>query len=350
MDFELKSRAEGGGPLRVLIVRVGAMGDVLHGLPALAGLRLAYPDCFVGWAVEPRWRSLLAGGMVDQVHEVPTREWKQRPFSMRTAREVVSLRRALRAERYDVCVDLQGSIRSAVIGRMAGARRLVGPAEPWESQARWLYGERVAVRSTSVIAQACELLGAGVGERLSPGQVVLPMDSAAEEWFARRFPELREFCLIAPGAGWGAKQWPVERFRELAVRLKAAGYRVLVSASSAGDERAAAIGAEVVVSNLRELVALTRRAALVVGGDTGPVHLAAALGVPVVALFGPTDPSRTGPQFPGARTRVLRHAASKTDHRRHRETEAGLQAISVEEVAQAGFALLRGENEEIGNG
>lgn len=244
------------------------MGDVLHGLPALAGLRSKRPGCFVGWAIEPRWKGLLAG--VDHIHEVRTRSWKQRPFSIQTVREIVALRREMRAERYDVCVDLQGSIRSSVIGWMSGARLRVGPAEPREWPARWLYGERVEPHAVNVIAQACELLGAGLRTRLAPARVELPVDAAAEDWFSARFGACRGFVLLVTGAGWGAKQWPVESFRTLAAELRAAGRRVLVSATSAGDERAVAIGAEAVICNLAELVALTRRAALVIGGDTGP--------------------------------------------------------------------------------
>ncbi len=166
MGFEEQSR------LRVLIVRVGAMGDVLHGLPAVAALREAVPDCFIGWAIEPRWRALLRTGsakvrgaqmpIVDRVHEVQTQAWKKEPFAPATVKDVAKLRREMRGQRYDVCVDLQGSIRSAVIGKMAGARRFVGPRNPREGLARTLYGERVRLTETHVIAQACELLGAAL--------------------------------------------------------------------------------------------------------------------------------------------------------------------------------------------
>jgi len=347
-------------PLRVLIVRVGAMGDVLHALPAVAALRERMPGCFIGWAVEPRWSALLAvpeaTGIVDRVHSVATREWKKRPLSPGTLRSIAALRRELRAEQYDVCVDLQGLIRSAVIGRMAGAARYVGSQTPRERLARVLYGERVEVRAPHVIEKACELVSAGIGEALVPVRPALPVDTAAEIWCDRRLAELGVgdcgFVLLSPAAGWGAKTWPVERWQLLARQLAAEGYAVLVNAGGPADlavtEAAAGDGpAKLVECGVAELIALTRRAKLVVGGDTGPVHLAASLGVPVVALFGPTDPRRNGPYFPGARVRVLRHASSRLDHGRRAEREAGLSQITEEEVFDAAIDLLREGN---GNG
>ncbi len=333
------------------------MGDVLHGLPAVTALRRALPECFVGWAIEPRWSALLAAAdapargaempVVDRVHAVRTREWKRKPFSAETLRKIAELRRELRAERYDVCVDLQGSIRSGVIGWMAGARRYVGASEPREGPAAALYGERVEVRSRHVIAGACELAGAAVELRLNAAAVELPRDPEAERWCELLLSEGsadKDFVLLCPGAGWGAKQWPAARYAELARRLDEVGWQVLVNGGSADREGVQAVtaasGACAVKCNLEQLIALSRRAALVVGGDTGPVHLAAALGRPVVALFGPTDPLRNGPDFPGARVQLLRHASSGMDYRRHMETEAGLGRIEVDEVLTAALDLL----------
>ncbi len=312
------------------MVRVGAMGDVLHALPAVTALRAMWPECRIGWAIEPAWQSLVAG-VVDRVHLVPTKRWKRRPFHPETAMEIAALRRELRAERYDVCVDLQGSIRSAVVGWMAGAGRFVGSAAPREWPAGWLYGEQLPVRAAHVIDQGCELLGGALGLELSPASLEFRKDADVDSG---------RFCFLVPTAGWGAKQWPVECYRELAVALREQGLRVLVNAAT-GDDRvageiAAGGAAEVFPCGLEELAGVVGRAAVVIGGDTGPVHLAAALGVPVVALFGPTDPARTGPQgFPGSKAIVLRDPSSRVDHGRHREAEVGLAKISVEQVLAA---------------
>jgi heptosyltransferase-1 len=197
-----------------------------------------------------------------------------------------------------------------------------------------------------VIDQACELLGAAIGLDLTPAPATLPIDVEAEVWAEYLLGQIKSaVTLIVPTAGWGAKEWGIAKYRALAANLNRAGMRILVNASalddSAAQEIAATGGGMVAATNLAQLIALTRRMSLVIGGDTGPVHLAAALGRPVVALFGPTDPARNGPYFPGANVRVLRDASSRTDHKRHAETEAGLAKMSVDDVtaAAASFKL-----------
>lgn len=339
----------------VLIVRMGAMGDVLHAMPAVAALRERHPDWSIGWVIEPRWEPLLraAGAsargagmpLVDRTFLAAAREWKKQPFGRATIADISALRYAMRAERFDLCVDMQGLIRTAVIGRMAGARRFVGRARPREGPARWLYQERVRVLAPHVIEQGCELLGAAVGESLSPARVTLPVDEAAEASLTHKLPMDRPIVLLAPTAGWGAKEWPAERYGAVAAALGHAGFRVVVNASSADEPAAKAVVAAsdgfavALPGTMAELVALVRRAEMVIAGDTGPLHLAAALGKPVVALFGPTDPTRTGPY--GTRSRVLRHAESRTDHSRHTAPECGLLQITVDEVVSAAFELLR---------
>ena len=342
-------------------MRIGAMGDVLHAMPAVAALRERHPDWRIGWVVEPRWRTLLqavpgsaprgpAMPLVDDVYLAATRDWKKRPVSRATLGDIAFLRRSLRSERFDLCVDMQGSVRSAVIGRMAGAKRFIGPEEPREGPARWLYGGRVGMGSAHVIEQGCELLGGAIGETLPPAPVALPVDETAEALCETLLRKLgidgEPFVVVAPTAGWGAKQWPAERFGVVATELSGQGFRVLVNASSADDAVAAAVvhesgGQAVAVSGeLGQLIALTRRSGLVIAGDTGPLHLAAALERPVVALFGPTDPARNGPF--GTKARVLRHGTERRDHRRLAEPEAGLLEITVDEVVAASLELLGG--------
>ena len=346
-------------PPRVLIVRTGAMGDVLHAMPAVAALRQRYPDCFIGWAVDPCWRELLQSGdtsrrgpampLIDCGYSVPTRAWKQRPVSLKTLSSIWAVRRELRGEQFDLCVDMQGSIRSSMIGWMAGADSLAGYAEPREQPARWMYGQKIRVNAAHVIEQSCEILGSAIGELLTPAKVELPADNAAAVWrdelLSRVVPEDRKFVMIAPSAGWGAKQWPAERYGAVAAELAGAGYTPLVNAVLSRDIVANAVvdasgGTAIVVPcSVGQLIALTRRASLVIAGDTGPLHLAAALERPVVALFGPTDPARNGPF--GTASRVLRHASSRKDHTRHAETEEGLMQITTDEVVAAAFALLQ---------
>ncbi|HEX7158252.1 MAG TPA: lipopolysaccharide heptosyltransferase I [Edaphobacter sp.] len=341
----------------MLIVRIGAMGDVLHAMPAAAALRQAHPEWEIGWVVEPRWLPLLRAGsagargpempLVDRVYLAATRKWKREPFSGKTVAAIRSLVGGLRRERFDVCVDMQGAIRSAVIGRFAAAGRFVGPAEPRERQAQWLYSERVQTVTRHVVEQGCELLGAAVGERLAPAEVPLPVDATAESACSAllaRLPHRGRFAVIAASAGWGAKQWPAERYGAVAKELSDAGYGVVVNAASHDDVLAQRVvetsgGRAVAVhASLAQLIALTRRASVVIAGDTGPLHLAAALGRPVVGIYGPTDPARNGPY--GTEARVLRHVSSRTDHSRYMAAEAGLLEITPEEVIEAALELL----------
>jgi heptosyltransferase I len=320
------------------------MGDILHALPAVAALRRAHPNWYLGWAVEPRWRPLLC---VDRIHLVNAKAWARTPFRLSTLEEIAALRRELRAERYDLCIDLQGAVRSALAGRLSGSPRMFGEDHPREWAARWLFGERVITHGVHVIEQAVEVCTAAAGQSLSPILPDLPVDSEAEHWAEEvlRHANHRPVVLLSPGAGWGAKRWPAERYGAVARALKQCGCTVFVNAGP--EERA--IAADVIQASggaaqapdftLERLIASTRRIHLLIAGDTGPLHLACALGKPVVGIYGPTDPGRNGPY--GVPFRVLRHPESKRDHTRHAEPEAGLLTITAEQVIAAATELLQ---------
>jgi heptosyltransferase-1 len=342
--------------LRVLIVRLGAMGDILHALPAVTALRQARPEWFLGWAVEPQWRGLLCADgctngcalrgagmpLVDRIHLVPAKQWARSPLRGETLRGIGALRRELRETRYDLAVDLQGAVRSALIARWARAPRLIGEERPREAAARWLFGERVATTGTHVIEQEMEVMSAVADERLPFVPALLPEEGCAERAAARLETP---FVLLNPGAGWGAKRWPVERYAAVARALHEAGYAIVANAGP-GEEtlteelrRSAGAFVQAIRPTLTEFIAIARCAALVIAGDTGPLHVASALGRPVVAIFGPTDPARNGPY--GGRFCVLRHPESKRDHTRRAEPEAGLLTITPEVVIGAALALLK---------
>ncbi len=352
----MADRSPEKSPQRILIVRIGAMGDVLHALPAVAALREHMPEAQIGWAIEPRWASLLAAhtqqgeSLVDRIHHVPVRTWKANPFSLATAGSIFALRRELRAERYDIAVDLQGTIRSSIIGKLAGAAVFAGPAHPREKPAGLFYTRKIETGQPHVVVQACEILGAATGLRLAPAEPVLARDIAAEAWCDGIFAELpisARSCtvVLSVGGGWGAKRWPAERYGEVAAALHARGCAVLVSAANSEDELAqrvvqASTGtAWSVVCDLPQLSALLQRAALCIAGDTGPLHLAAAVGTPVVGIYGPTDPARNGPFT--QKKRILRSPLSTTDHSRHAATEPGLLSISAEDVIHSALELLQ---------
>lgn len=350
------------------MVRVGAMGDILHALPAVTALRLAHPNWEIGWVVEPRWQGLLAApgvttrgaGMpvVNRLHFAPTRDWASQPIHPKTAGAIALLRKELVAAGYDAVLDLQGSIRSATIARMAKIKRVIGEDAPREKPARWLFTERVATKGAHVIEQDLELASAVAGDELAFTQAQLPVDPAAEAWCDRLLASSgsRPVALINPGAGWGAKRWPVDRYAKVARGLMERGFRILVNAGPNEEPMADVIvketsgGAIPLATSLDQLVAISRRIALCVAGDTGPLHLACALGRPVVGIYGPTDPSRNGPY--GTQFRVLRSPTSKRDHKRREEPEAGLLSITPEDVLKAAAELaaavpLQPEEEDI---
>jgi heptosyltransferase-1 len=354
---------------RALIVRLGAMGDVLHALPAVAMLRRALPESQIGWVVERRWRELLcapetelAGSrgigrpLVDEVHLVDTRVWRKRLFAAETRSEFLAVRSNMHAREYDAALDLQGAIKSAVVAKLSGATTILGFRQPRERIARTLYDSLADHRARHVIEQNVELVQTWLEEiglsratsTLQPGAALLPRDRQSEARIESTLKSLSlaksPLAILTPGAGWPAKQWPAARYGELAVELARRGLRSIINYGP-GEEAlaqqtvAASNGVAVgLFSSLSELMALARRARLFVGGDTGPMHLAALLGVKTVALFGPTDPARNGPYWAG--TRVLRDPASVTNYSHRRTEDAGLKNLTVQSVLDEVEALL----------
>jgi heptosyltransferase I len=347
----------------LLIVRLSAMGDIIHALPAAAALRHAFPDATLGWLIEERWAELLSTlrhprsgarspqrPMIDRVHAVNTAEWRREPFSFNTWQQMATGLSQLRGIQYDAVIDFQGAVRSALLARWSGAPIIYGDAQPRENAASMFYTRNVLLKTNGahVIEQGLALAGAiiptMISASLAEAQVEFPVDTDAENRIAG-LVEIKDFVILNPGAGWGAKMWPAERYGEVAKELAKDGLYSLINYGPGEDELAAAVEiasegvARKIFCSISELIALTRRARLFIGGDTGPMHLAAALTIPVVAIFGPTNPARNGPF--GTHSIVLRSAGSTTDHTRHREPEQGLLEITVREVVAATRMLLQ---------
>jgi heptosyltransferase-1 len=352
---------------KILIARLGSMGDILHALPAASAIRAALPDCTLGWLIEERWTELLTARgakpdpgavgpqkpIVNLIHTVDTKRWRQRCFHHGTLAEMRGARRRVRDLHYDVVLDFQGAIKSAVLARGSGARMIAGFSNPREAAARILYSQRFPRIGEHVIEQNHGLAARALrpflnGKELELIPPVLPCDSTAEAWAQSEIVRLglASFALLNPGAGWGGKQWPPERFGAVAKALAKHNIKSLVNAPPGEESLARAVvetadgNAFEINCSVGQLIALTRRARLFVGGDTGPMHLAAALDVPTVALFGPTEPERTGPF--SHRAIALRHPESKTTFSHHRQPEEGLLQISAEEVIGAARHVLGG--------
>jgi heptosyltransferase-1 len=346
---------------RLLIVRLSAMGDVIHTLPAVQALRTAFPNAMIGWLIEERWAELLCAPgtarrgprsaqrpLVDWVHTVDLKGWRKSLFTIHTLEQIARAGNDLRAARYDVAVDLQGAVRSGLLARWSGAPVVYGVAQPRESPASLWYTRQAIARGAHVIEQNLSLAEAVAQRAMVVPRVEFPQDSESEKRIEQRLAEagVRDFAILNPGAGWGAKRWPAERYGQVARALAGCGVRSIINYGPGEEglarevEMASDGAARALKCSISELIALTRRAKLFVGGDTGPLHLAAALQVPVVAIFGPTDPARNGPY--GTRSVVLRNPASATTHARKPKPDDAMLEISVEAVVSAAYGFLAG--------
>ena len=309
---------------RILVVRLGAMGDIIHTLPAAAWLKQAHPGAHLTWLVEPQWAALLEGNpYIDRVVHMHRRNFAG----------LVQTRRELRSARYDLAVDFQGLLKSALAASAANPSRIYGfhQSQVRERLAALFYSHKTMARAAHIVdrnmelAAACEAPGGEHAQRIFP----LPPGRAEGDLPAG------DFVLASPLAGWASKQWPIAHYRELAGRLRRElGVPLVLDGppSANFDDVKSAVPHH---SSLAGLIYATRRAAAVVGVDSGPLHLAAALGKPGIAIFGPTDPERNGPY--GDFLRVLRASAASTSYKRGNTIDPSMQSISPHQV----FEILK---------
>ncbi len=308
------------GP-RILVVRLGSMGDVIAALPAVASLKHSIPHSKITWVIDPRWSMLLEGNpYVDSVVHL----------DRRTFAGLRSAWRELRAERFDFAVDFQGLVKSALVAALARPERIFGFNSTYarESAASWFYSTKVPIRSYHAVERNLDLAAAAGASNILR-TFPLPAGERQDE-----LPE-QDFVLASPFAGWGAKQWPLENYGRLADRLRIeCGMPLVLDAPHALD----VAGARSHVSKLPGLIYATRRAAAVVGLDSGPLHLAAALGKQGIAIYGPTDPARHGPY--GGTIGILRSANAATSYRRTSEPDPSMREITPDQVFEALAPIL----------
>lgn len=306
------------GRPRILVVRLGAMGDVIHALPAVATLKHSFPQAHLAWVIEARWAPLVAGNpFVDEVVLV----------RRRGLAGLVGAGRELRARRFDTVIDFQGLMKSALLAALARPERIFGfhQSQVRERLAALVYSRRTVARAAHIVDRNLELAAAaGASRRL----IAFPLPAGLPE---APLPE-GEFVLASPLGGWPAKRWPLEFYAELA-RLLRRELQLPLVLDGPHDQVDAFRGLPEVLlhaSGLEGLIYATRRAAAVVGIDSGPMHLAAALAKPGVAIFGPTDPARNGPY--GETFTVLRSPAARTSYKRRNVIDESMTAIRPEAV------------------
>ena len=307
-------------PRAIALVKLSALGDVVHATPVVEALADAFPAARLTWVVERRAAALLHDHpRLAEVITLDTRAWRavRAPSAvLQLGRTLRELRQRLRGARFDVALDLQGLVKSGVVTAATGAPLRVGFAAGFRRERlNGLFTNRHVTPPPSAAHVVDQYLALLEPLGATPRRVVfrLPSRAAAEarvdEFFAQTGlkPHAR-LVVLNPGAGRPAKRWPVERFRELAARLTAeTNARVLVlwgpGEQAAAETIAEAKGAVLAPpTDLDTLVAVMRRASLVVAADTGPLHVAAAVGVPCVGLYGPTSATRNGPYGAGHRT------------------------------------------------
>jgi lipopolysaccharide heptosyltransferase I len=332
---------------RILIVRVSAIGDVIHGIPTLCALREAFPGAFLAWVAEGTSGDVLEGHpALDELVRVPRRWWK-------LPREVWRMRNRLRAMQFDVALDLQCLTKSSVTAWLSGAPRRIGMAGANGREfSRWFNNVLVEASGTHVIEQYLSLLRP-LGVESPAVEFDLPA-RAAEADYVERFLKTaglagQRFAVLNPGAGWPSKVWPAERYGALARHLEEAHGVASVAAWGLKTERPLA---ETIVATsdgsaqlappttMLQLAALCRRAALFVGSDTGPMHLAVAVGTPTISMHGPSRGDWCGAYGPQNIRLQIRYEDGSSLERR-RADDAAMRAITVEMAARACDHVLR---------
>jgi heptosyltransferase I len=332
---------------RILIVRMSALGDIVHALPVLSAIRAAYPAVEVDWLADRKYAGVL--DLVDGI----SRRIIGRPGLPRAAA-------SMRSRRYDVALDLQGLLKSAAMARLSGATRVIGFERPAlrERSAAWFYSETVPVAAgVHVIQKNLSVLPA-LGITPAPEvrfPFVVPSSAVADQIASASMARGTGFALINPGAAWPNKRWAPERFGAVAARMRGRhslssyvlwgrGEDALADAVVAASDGAAERAPD---TSLGDLLALSSRASLLLSGDTGPLHLAAAMATPIVGLYGPTWPERNGPWSKD--DEVVSRASVCECHHKRRCQRAGngpvesrmcINDISVEQVAAAVDARL----------
>lgn len=305
---------------RILIVRLGAMGDIIHTLPAAASLRASFPEARISWVVEPRWAPLLeANPSIDRA-----------VFFQRDRAGILESLRKLRAETYDLAIDFQGLIKSAVAARLARPGHVIGYGRgaAREAAATLFYNECIETRAAHVVDMRLDL-AAAAGAQIVSRTFPLPQGRLEGE-----LPE-GDFILASPFAGWGSKQWPMDHYRALAGRLRRElGFPLVLNGPPAALAQLQSVTEAIPhVSGIPGLIYATRRAAAVLGVDSGPLHLAAALDKPGVAIFGPTDPARNGPYCDTLQ--VLRSPDAITSYKRGEAPAASMWQVQPDLVFDA---------------
>lgn len=327
---------------RFLVLRLGSLGDIVHTFPAVAGLRETFPGARIIWLTHPRWKILVeSSALASEIWDVETR-------SFSSIRKII---RSLRDAQIEAAIDYQGLWKTAALPFLSSIKKRIGfsSATIREAGVPILYTDRISPTTRHIADQNGELsIRAGSRRGVAPLALQIPGDM---EPFIVGFlagMDVSCYVVLSPGGGWRSKCWPAERFGALCEKIhNVLGVRCILNFGPGEDDLVAAVLAASgaakplpLQTEIKQLMAILRKAQCVVGGDTGPLHLAVALGTPTVALYGPTDPARNGPYPPESnssvpRNIVLRSPNAHTSHKRITQTDPSLLELSVDAVFDA---------------
>ena len=315
-------------PQKILVVKPSSLGDVVHSLPFLNVLRERFPKAEIHWVIAYGLEGLLAGHlMINKLWIIHKDRWKKVSHVQNSFKEFHSLFRELRKEHFDIVIDLQGLLRSGIITRATGAPIRIGFKEAREGS-RFFYTHKVKggrdIHAVDRYLKIAAFLGCDISDIYFP--FPLSFNSSLSE----------DYAVIVPGARWKTKQWPSEKFGELTSLLQ-------LQTIIVGSKKDMDIASKIVSlskgkalslagkTDLKGLIEVMRGARFVVSNDSGPMHIAAALGIPVFAIFGPTDPLRTGPYGKG-HTIIREDISCAPCFKRTCDDLKCMESLSVEKV------------------
>jgi lipopolysaccharide heptosyltransferase I len=294
---------------RILIIKLGSIGDVVHTLPALAALKKSYPEAAIDWLVEKKSSIILQKNpLIRQIIEVDTQRWRKSLLSFEVFRQIKTSLSRMRDNRYDVALDFQGLWKSAAFGYFSGAKQVVGFDKEAlrEPGCRIFYDNKISPSADAVhVIEIYNELARSLGAETNGYRFDLNVSEEDDAYIASQLASrhMTDFIILNPGGGWATKNWDPTNYSRLHLRIrKKTGWPSIITWGP-GDEALVEqvfrdCGTDPPVAfptTIPQFVSLVRRAKLFVGGDTGPLHLAAACQTPVVGIFGPTHPSRNGP-------------------------------------------------------
>jgi len=329
---------------RFLVVRLGSLGDIVHTFPAVAGLRESFPKAEIVWLTHPRWKELVESS------ELSAEIWETETRSYKSLREIIG---RIRKKKFTTAIDYQGLWKSASLPFLGGVSCRIGFSSHTirEFGVPALYTDRVGSTQTHIADQNGEL-SQRAGAQNGVARVTLSVPSIQEVFVLQllRGFAIEQYVVLSPAGGWRSKCWPLDRYGALCQRIAdTLGLRCVLNYGTGEEDfafavKAASGKADPIAYNgsLTQLMALLRNAVCIVGGDTGPLHLAVALGTPAVAIFGPTDPARNGPyrprDLPGQAPLldiVLRSPHAVTTYKRGHQADPSILEIDVDAVFEA---------------